>query len=95
MDMLSIEKELQSNSYPGRGIIIGKSADGTKAVTAYFIMGRSENSRNRVFVELQRRVAPNYPKNQRRKQSRDDREGDYRLFLFCSHRTSLPTVSIA
>ena len=49
--MLSIEKELQSNSYPGRGIIIGKSADGSKAVTAYFIMGRSENSRNRVFVE--------------------------------------------
>ena len=46
-----IEKELQGNSYPGRGIIIGKSADGTKAVTAYFIMGRSENSRNRVFVE--------------------------------------------
>ena len=51
MEMLSIEKELQGNSYPGRGIIIGKSADGTKAVTAYFIMGRSENSRNRVFVE--------------------------------------------
>ena len=51
MEMLSIEKELQSNSYPGRGIIIGKSADGSKAVTAYFIMGRSENSRNRVFVE--------------------------------------------
>ena len=38
MEMLSIEKELQGNSYPGRGIIIGKSADGTKAVTAYFIM---------------------------------------------------------
>ena len=51
MEMLSIEKELQGNSYPGRGSIIGKSADGTKAVTAYFIMGRSENSRNRVFVE--------------------------------------------
>lgn len=51
MEMLSIEKELQSNSYPGRGIIIGKSADGSKAVTAYFIMGRSENSRNRIFVE--------------------------------------------
>ena len=50
MEMKSIEKELQSNSYPGRGIIIGKSADGTKAVTAYFIMGRSSNSRNRVFV---------------------------------------------
>ena len=50
MEMLSIEQELKNNAYPGRGIIIGKSADGTKAVTAYFIMGRSENSRNRVFV---------------------------------------------
>ena len=46
MEMLSIEKELQGNAYPGRGIIIGKTPDGTKAVTAYFIMGRSENSRN-------------------------------------------------
>jgi len=51
MKMLSIAEELKSNSYPGRGIVIGRSADGTKAVTAYFIMGRSENSRNRVFVE--------------------------------------------
>lgn len=51
MKMLSIEQELKSNSYPGRGIIIGKSPDGKNAVTAYFIMGRSENSRNRVFVE--------------------------------------------
>lgn len=51
MKMLSIEQELKSNSYPGRGIIIGRSPDGKKAVTAYFIMGRSENSRNRVFVE--------------------------------------------
>ena len=51
MNLLSIENELKNNAYPGRGIIIGKSADGTKAVTAYFIMGRSENSRNRVFVE--------------------------------------------
>ncbi|VUX16962.1 IMP cyclohydrolase [[Ruminococcus] torques] len=51
MKMLSIEQELKSNSYPGRGIIIGKSTDGKKAVAAYFIMGRSENSRNRVFVE--------------------------------------------
>ena len=49
--MLSLEKELKENSYPGRGIVIGRSADGKKAVTAYFIMGRSENSRNRVFVE--------------------------------------------
>ena len=51
MNAVSIEKELKENSYPGRGIIIGRSADGTKAVTAYFIMGRSENSRNRVFVD--------------------------------------------
>ncbi|MBQ3545870.1 MAG: IMP cyclohydrolase [Lachnospiraceae bacterium] len=50
MEMISIEKELKENAYPGRGIIIGKTPDGTKAVTAYFIMGRSENSRNRVFV---------------------------------------------
>ncbi len=47
----TIAEELQSLAYHGRGIIIGKSADGKKAVTAYFIMGRSENSRNRVFVE--------------------------------------------
>ena len=51
MEMISLEKELKGNSYPGRGIVIGRSADGTKAVAAYFIMGRSENSRNRVFVE--------------------------------------------
>lgn len=46
-----IYAELQNNPYPGRGIVIGKSEDGKNAVTAYFIMGRSENSRNRVFVE--------------------------------------------
>lgn len=51
MEMLSLENELRSNEYPGRGIVVGKSADGKNAVTAYFIMGRSENSRNRVFVE--------------------------------------------
>lgn len=51
MEKLSLKQELSGNSYPGRGIIIGKSADGKYAVTAYFIMGRSENSRNRVFVE--------------------------------------------
>ena len=50
MEKISLENELKSNSYPGRGIISGRSADGTKAVTAYFNMGRSENSRNRVFV---------------------------------------------
>ena len=46
-----IKELLENNTYPGRGIIIGKSEDGKKAVTAYFIMGRSENSRNRVFIE--------------------------------------------
>lgn len=51
MKMLSIEQELKSNAYPGRGIIIGRSQDGKAAITAYFIMGRSENSRNRIFVE--------------------------------------------
>lgn len=50
MNMLSLEQELKSNAYPGRGIVIGKTPDGKKAVTAYFIMGRSANSRNRVFV---------------------------------------------
>lgn len=48
--MLSLEQELKSNEYPGRGIVIGRSANGKYAVTAYFIMGRSVNSRNRVFV---------------------------------------------
>ena len=51
MEMISLAQELRENSYPGRGIVIGRSEDGRKAVTAYFIMGRSENSRNRVFVE--------------------------------------------
>ena len=51
MRMLDIGEELKGNAYPGRGIVIGKTPDGKKAVAAYFIMGRSENSRNRVFVE--------------------------------------------
>lgn len=51
MQILSLEKELKENAYPGRGIVIGKSKNGKYAVTAYFIMGRSENSRNRVFVQ--------------------------------------------
>ena len=49
--MTSLAEELGSTTYPGRGIVIGKSKNGKYAVTAYFIMGRSENSRNRVFVE--------------------------------------------
>ena len=50
MKISTIKEELNSLAYHGRGIIIGKSADSNKAITAYFIMGRSENSRNRVFV---------------------------------------------
>ncbi len=50
MKVSTIANELNSLAYHGRGIIIGKSADAKKAITAYFIMGRSENSRNRVFV---------------------------------------------
>ncbi len=50
MQTISLLDDLKSNSYPGRGIVIGRSEDGKYAVTAYFIMGRSENSRNRVFV---------------------------------------------
>ena len=50
MKISTIKDELNSLAYHGRGLIIGKSADGKKAVTAYFIMGRSVNSRNRVFV---------------------------------------------
>ena len=54
MSIYSIEnigQRVKNNSYVGRGIVIGKSNDGKKAVFAYFIMGRSENSRNRVFKE--------------------------------------------
>lgn len=51
MKKVSLVNELSGCEYPGRGIVIGKSEDGKYAVTAYFIMGRSENSRNRVFVE--------------------------------------------
>ena len=53
MKAVSLTQEIASTSYPGRGIVLGRSADGTKAVIAYFIMGRSENSRNRIFVETE------------------------------------------
>lgn len=49
--MISLKDDLRSNSYPGRGIIIGKTPDGKRAAVAYFIMGRSANSRNRIFVK--------------------------------------------
>ena len=51
MKLLDIKQLLNDTGYPGRGIILGRSADNTRAVIAYFIMGRSENSRNRVFTE--------------------------------------------
>ena len=51
MEIKSLQDELRNNPYPGRGIVIGKTPDGKYAVTAYFIMGRSVNSRNRIFAE--------------------------------------------
>ncbi len=51
MKTVSLENDLKNNAYPGRGIVIGVTPDGKNAVTAYFIMGRSSNSRNRIFAE--------------------------------------------
>ena len=51
MKKINLSEELKNNEYPGRGIVVGRTADGSHAAIAYFIMGRSENSRNRVFVE--------------------------------------------
>lgn len=51
MNSISLKENLRNNPYPGRGIVLGRTPDGSKAVAAYFIMGRSENSRNRIFVE--------------------------------------------
>lgn len=51
MAEIDFAKELKANSYPGRGIAVGRTEDGKHAAIAYFIMGRSENSRNRIFVE--------------------------------------------
>ena len=51
MEMKQLAGELSATSYPGRGIVIGRTPDGKKAAIAYFIMGRSANSRNRIFVE--------------------------------------------
>ena len=53
MALFDLEKLLSENTYPGRGIVIGTSADGKKAMIAYFIMGRSENSRNRIFERFE------------------------------------------
>ena len=54
MNPVKLSEELSSNTYPGRGIVLGKSEDGRHAAVAYFIMGRSENSRNRIFSENDR-----------------------------------------
>ena len=54
MQIKSLATELNTHTYPGRGIVLGKSKDGKKAVIAYFIMGRSANSRNRIFEENDR-----------------------------------------
>ena len=51
--MIDLMKYLAENPYPGRGIVLGRTADNKKAVVAYFIMGRSENSRNRIFEETE------------------------------------------
>ena len=53
MALFDLNKLLSENTYPGRGIVIGKSADGKKAMFAYFIMGRSVNSRNRIFERFE------------------------------------------
>ena len=50
-EIKSMAERLSGNTYPGRGIVLGVSPDGKKAVAAYFIMGRSVNSRNRVFIQ--------------------------------------------
>ncbi len=64
MENLSLDEILAANTYPGRGIIVGQSLDGSKAVIAYFIMGRSENSRNRVFRENSRGGITTVPFNE-------------------------------
>ena len=53
MALYDLKSLLENNTYPGRGIVIGKSADGKNAMIAYFIMGRSENSRNRIFERFE------------------------------------------
>ena len=53
MSLINLYQSLSANPYPGRGIVLGRTADNKKAVIAYFIMGRSENSRNRVFEQTE------------------------------------------
>ena len=53
MELLDLATLLRENSYPGRGIVIGRTADGKRSAIAYFIMGRSQNSRNRIFTKTE------------------------------------------
>ncbi|MEG0874008.1 MAG: IMP cyclohydrolase [Clostridiales bacterium] len=53
MELRNLYAELKNNTYPGRGIVLGRTPDGTHAAIAYFIMGRSENSRNRIFSNIE------------------------------------------
>ena len=57
-NVFDISQELMSNAYPGRGIILGRTPDNKKNVIAYFIMGRSENSRNRCSWRRRTASAP-------------------------------------
>ena len=61
MNPVKLSGELSSNTYPGRGIVLGKSQDGRHAAIAYFIMGRSENSRNRIFRKTTEAVSKPRP----------------------------------
>ena len=79
MSLLNLNTELENNTYPGRGIVIGKSADGKKAVFAYFIMGRSENSRNRIFEET--------PDGIRTRAFDESKLGDPSLVIYAPVRT--------
>ena len=79
MSLLNLKTELENNTYPGRGIVIGKSADGKKAVFAYFIMGRSENSRNRIFEET--------PDGIRTRAFDESKLGDPSLVIYAPVRT--------
>ena len=56
-EVFDLKDLLSDNTYPGRGIVIGKTPDGKKAAIAYFIMGRSENSRNRVLLKTEMRLS--------------------------------------
>ena len=79
MKMMSLAKELSSNTYPGRGIVIGRSGDGKYAVTAYFIMGRSENSRNKMCIR------DSYDSGKIKRIARGDEKAEDR-YLYCTDR---------